>query len=376
MNIRVPHYYKDFKCIASECTDTCCAGWEVDVDKASCEYYKTVKGEFGERIKSVMIVHENGEANFTLRENGWCPFLNEKKLCDLYTALGEDKLCETCTDYPRFIEEYGNTREIGLALSCKTAGELILKDDTPMTFENNDDGKVLTTYNDIDPQLYFYLSNARRTAYGHARNRQLSICQRYVTVLDYADALQKDVKKKKYSDIDKGYPATELTKTKQNYILYENMKKYWQAYSSMEVINSDWTICVKDVEKYVYESLSKEEYYSCLEEFCEYYADRMYEYEHLLMYFLYRYFLKTVDDKDVLTKVKMACVSYMMIRELDMARWLKNGKSLSKEEQVDIMHLYSRQVEHSYDNFEKLSKLLAQEKMFNYDIIRGMLAEV
>ena len=35
MKIRVPDYYKDFKCIAERCTDTCCAGWQVDVDDAS-----------------------------------------------------------------------------------------------------------------------------------------------------------------------------------------------------------------------------------------------------------------------------------------------------------------------------------------------------
>ena len=29
MKIRVPEYFKDFKCIASECEDTCCAGWGI-----------------------------------------------------------------------------------------------------------------------------------------------------------------------------------------------------------------------------------------------------------------------------------------------------------------------------------------------------------
>ena len=34
MKIVTPAYYKDFKCIAGACTDTCCAGWDVDVDEA------------------------------------------------------------------------------------------------------------------------------------------------------------------------------------------------------------------------------------------------------------------------------------------------------------------------------------------------------
>lgn len=32
MKIRVPDYYDEFECIADKCTDTCCAGWQVDVD--------------------------------------------------------------------------------------------------------------------------------------------------------------------------------------------------------------------------------------------------------------------------------------------------------------------------------------------------------
>ena len=35
MKITVPDYYKDFKCIAGACEDTCCAGWQVDVDDNS-----------------------------------------------------------------------------------------------------------------------------------------------------------------------------------------------------------------------------------------------------------------------------------------------------------------------------------------------------
>ena len=27
-----PHYYKKFQCIASDCEDTCCAGWAITID--------------------------------------------------------------------------------------------------------------------------------------------------------------------------------------------------------------------------------------------------------------------------------------------------------------------------------------------------------
>ena len=56
MKIVTPDYYKNFKCIAGECTDTCCAGWDVDVDKESYKQYRRVIGSFGNKLRSVMVI--------------------------------------------------------------------------------------------------------------------------------------------------------------------------------------------------------------------------------------------------------------------------------------------------------------------------------
>ena len=55
----VPHYYKDFKCTASKCTDTCCAGWEIIIDDETYKNYKKVCGEFGDRLKSSLTLYSN-----------------------------------------------------------------------------------------------------------------------------------------------------------------------------------------------------------------------------------------------------------------------------------------------------------------------------
>ena len=51
MILRTPSFYKDFKCIAGACPDSCCQGWEVDADEKSLEYYKTLSGEIRQKIK-------------------------------------------------------------------------------------------------------------------------------------------------------------------------------------------------------------------------------------------------------------------------------------------------------------------------------------
>ena len=37
----IPHFYPNFACIASRCSDSCCIGWEIDIDERTAERYKS-----------------------------------------------------------------------------------------------------------------------------------------------------------------------------------------------------------------------------------------------------------------------------------------------------------------------------------------------
>ena len=100
-----PDYYKEFSCIADKCEATCCAGWQIVVDEESLKKYKKVTGEFKERIQAGV---DFKEGVFYQKPGKRCAFLNERNLCDMYTALGEEAFCETCRRYPRHIEEFEN----------------------------------------------------------------------------------------------------------------------------------------------------------------------------------------------------------------------------------------------------------------------------
>ena len=67
MKIIKPSYYKNFKCIAGACPDSCCQGWEVDADSKSLEYYKTLdsKLEIKQRIDRVLDKDEFDNTIFT-----------------------------------------------------------------------------------------------------------------------------------------------------------------------------------------------------------------------------------------------------------------------------------------------------------------------
>lgn len=399
MKIRTPEYYKDFKCIAGDCTDTCCAGWDVDVDEQSYRTYKKVKGAFGKRLKSVMVPSEEGGCTFTLKA-GRCPFLNDENLCDLFIELGEDQLCETCAEFPRFINEYGNIREIGIAPSCKTAGELMFQYRKKLTFTVEENDELPTTYNDIDPQLFFMLSAARECAYSIIQLDELSIKERCVLLLEMAVRIQKKMDADRDDLIanvinqfgDDEYCEKLLMKLKKKYQHEKSeidkeeengaqkiLPTYFHRFKGMEVINPDWNKYVELVKKFFCKiELEKQEnigntWKELEKEFDTYYADRQFEYEQLLMYYIYRYFLDAVNDINVLLKVKNGVIGYLVLKTMDVAAWVQNGKQLTLSEQVDMAHLYSRQFEHSYYNFEVYSEHFQKSRKYSYATLMRLL---
>lgn len=405
MKLRVPDYYNLFKCIDKDCTDSCCAGWEVDVDEESYAYYETVTGKFGDRLHSVM--SKEGGCHFILKPNKDCPFLNETGLCDLFTELGEDKLCTTCAMYPRFVEEYGNVREMGIAFSCKTAAELILTYSGKAGFVMSEDNKPLTSYNDINPQFYLALESARQTAYALVQNRAYPVKERIALLLDYADKLQHSINGHRYSNILKhnekySVPGNDkfadihteeldkiIARLKRKYKTadapykrYLHMQEMLGIFEKLEMVKAEFPAFIqKNHDEF---ARGKEadlpentaEYVKVYSEFTGYYQDKEYEFEHIMVYYIFRYFLKAVYDYDLLGKVKLGIVGFLTVLEMDVLYWRQNQKMLTLDAQIEITHLYSREVEHSDENFAILEKMYNTEEVFSIDnLMTALLAD-
>ena len=94
MIVRVPDYFSEFSCIAGDCKDSCCLGWEIDIDEDSYEYYQTLPGEVGERLRKGMYETEDGGHGIRTNNCGRCIMLNDKNLCDLYIAAVQKRGAE------------------------------------------------------------------------------------------------------------------------------------------------------------------------------------------------------------------------------------------------------------------------------------------
>ena len=413
MKVMTPHYYKDFRCIAGACTDTCCAGWDVDVDKNSYKYYKTVKGAFGKCLKSVMVPSQDGECTFTLKEGGRCPFLNDDNLCDLYIELGEDKLCETCAEFPRFINDYGNIREIGIAPSCKTAGELMFSYKDELTFDTVEDNSLTPEPNDIDAYTYMQLRQARIVAFGIISDRDISIFERLMLYLNYAKCIQKhldaerdeliagvakrfcgpDYREKlldrlksrdavlpdelQDGDIVKSTP--EMRKLYGNRLI-KGLRHFFDDFKGMEVINPDWNIHVARVRQFLDGLADDSELAAVMKDYHAGSEAFAHEYEQLAMYYVYRYMLDAVNDYDVLLKAKNAVIGILAVDIMAAANRTAGQQSDFRKPdftmRVDIAHLYSRQFEHSYYNYEVYREYFGTKRCYSYEFLMDALVSL
>jgi lysine-N-methylase len=119
----VPDYYKKFKCIADKCTDSCCIGWEIDVDEVTLAKYREMGDD--KILSNVLIDADIPYIRLTADER--CPFLDDGGLCKIISALGEDYIPDICKNHPRYINDLSPYTECGLGLACPEAARIILE---------------------------------------------------------------------------------------------------------------------------------------------------------------------------------------------------------------------------------------------------------
>ncbi|MBE6048111.1 MAG: flagellar protein FliB [Clostridium sp.] len=375
MKIRTPYYYKDFKCIASKCPDTCCAGWQIIIDKDTYVKYKNIKTDFGKKLNSRIVKYDD-ERGFKL-ENNNCSFLNKNFLCDIYSNLGEEYLCHTCKTFPRIIEEYGSLREITLSLSCPEAARLILKDSKKLTFDTIENDELVTTYNDISANLYIQILGARQIAFDIIQNTPFNLNTKISILLLFAEEIQQKIDEceiTKISDIRKKYSNKDfindltmsLKSDKENLkIRYELILEYFKSINELEQINSNWTNTIHNSIDLLFNKNDYDFYEHIYKKFNQYYKNNSYEFENLFTYFLYRYFMKSLHDADLLSKIKLCLFSVIIIETLDIAYFINNDFNFNLDNAIEISHMYSKDIEHCDDNIEKLYNMFNELEIFS-----------
>ena len=295
-----PEYYKEFSCIASRCRHNCCIGWEIDIDPETAEKYRDVGGELGERMKNC--IEWCDEPHFILSEEERCPFLNERNLCDIILGLGEDAICDICTDHPRFRTYLSERTEIGLGLCCEEAARLIIGREYPMHIIEEGEGEYT-----LDEDA---LMDLREEIFDIMNDSERPICRRMESVLQLCGAEKPE----------------------------RSIREWAKFYMGLERLDEEWTACLQ--------RLVSDEYDET--DIGPLMHSRSRWFTNLFNYFIYRHLFAALDDGDIGSKAAFACLSCRIIAAL----LLTHGAAGDIETVAEYARMYSSEIEYFDENLD------------------------
>ncbi len=369
----LPDYYPEFRCIAGECEDTCCAGWQIMIDRSSLRKYRKWKGPYRwNLLGKVDWIH----GAFRRDKQNRCAFLNEENLCEMYKNMGEGALCRTCKLFPRHIEEYENVREVSLSISCPEAARILFARQEPVRFreferEEADD----ETYPDFDELFFSQLTMTRGDMIEILQNRELDIPLRAALMTGIGADLQKrfdegnlfafsDVTDRAKSDRGIRTAASKLAASREE--LFDWISDMMKELEEFEILRAEWPAWLDEVQTMLYRS-GKDVYHSLEREFKAWMErdERDWDivWEQLLVYFLFSYYCGAVYDGKILASAQMAVAYTWILRDMLMAQWERNGHQLDTEDLVDMAVRYTRELEHSDVNQKKMEYLMTEKRL-------------
>lgn len=307
IKIFVPSYFEKFRCIGGECPDTCCAGWEIDLDRESGERFRIMFGDMGKKVRRYLKTDVDGDYYFQLKDNR-CPFLNKDNLCEMILSCGESCISKTCAMFPRFYDDFGTFREMGLGFGCPEAAKIILKNKSFVLIpygENDEDG------GEIDDGFLDMLISRRKKMFD---------------ILDGDGSF-----KERLSEVLK------LCEDFQNYLDDTESQNYGVDFDTCIKVLSDMEY-IDENRKNTLLSLTDEGFDRKV--FDEYSDD----FTVLMKYYIYRYFLKAIYDYDMLSKVKCGAFACAVIGRL----------YASGADRIKAMCGFSKEVEYSDVNLQIL----------------------
>ena len=285
-----PNYYSKFRCIAEKCKHNCCIGWEIDVDDTSLSFYNSLNTPLGDRIRENI---QGDEPHFVLAENERCPFLNVNNLCDIITECGEDAVCEICRLHPRFLSFYSDFCETGLGLCCEEAARIVLTMTEKFYIEAPDSESL-----NQEEREFFQI---RSEIFSILQDRSMNIKNRF-TSLNFSIASLLD------------------------------------AYLSLERLDEAWTVQLCRLEDFEFdEEIFANEKFSLV-------------FEQLSCYFIFRHLADAIECCDYPERVRFAVMSCYLIGAL----FSLCGNELTNEKMIDIVRMYSAEIEYSTENTEAL----------------------
>ena len=327
MLIRKPTYFDSFRCIAGECPDNCCKEWDVQVDDDAAAFYRALPGPLGDRLRRVL-KDEDGETVMTIIDRR-CPMWRDDGLCEIQARHGHGALCRTCREFPRLTHDYGDFIEYGLELSCPEAARIILSSPAGFVTEEIPGGDI-----GYDEEAMEVLLRTRETARAILADTSRPVGEILTLLLLYGYQAQDELDGAEEAPFD----AQASLDTAAQFAANGDASLMVAFFRDLEILTPRWAARLESP------------------------VPGPWLREHLLLarYFVDRYWLQAVSDYDLVSRVKLAVVSCLLICHL--------GGDL-----VSTAQAYSKEIENDADNVDALLDAAYTAPAFTDDKLLDLL---
>ncbi|SCJ05943.1 Flagellar biosynthetic protein fliU [uncultured Clostridium sp.] len=394
-----PEYYDEFKCIGGSCEDSCCIGWDIDIDKITFrKYYKVQDLEMKRMFQKN--VHNNEESfsddvdygKVKLKNDKRCPFLDCNNYCVIHSKLGEDYLSNVCTCFPRITNLVDGYYERSLDVACPEAARILLLKEDGIKFKESEavigkhiiSNKVDTNAKELKNSLAKHFKEIREVSIKIIQNRSLNLSERLYILGEFINALEDESE----SDLNN------INKFIKNYDI-NTAEGFYEKNSLYFMLQIDFfkkMVFLLNVDKEVDSALFKEytnkiihsfnlekedderrEYIKYFEEYNKEYMDKYtYIFENYLVNFIYNNMFPFNEKESIFDGYIMLLMRYSFMRFYLVGKYINERKD-SKEEIVRVIQVFSKTIEHHRSYLTKSIRYIKEKEFNNIEFAKTLI---
>ena len=329
MLITKPSYFDYFRCIAASCPDSCCKEWDVQVDAVSADYYRSLTGNLGDRLREVLY-DEDGEVYMAIVD-GRCPMWRTDGLCRIQAELGESALCRTCREFPRLTHDYGDFIEYGLELSCPEVARILFSDPDAHRITLEVPGGEAPGY---DTEAMALLKASREIMLSILEDKTYPANEALALALLYGYQAQAELDGNEIRPFD----AESALETIRQLAKPGDLQEILDFFKELEILTDQW-------KQRLDQPVPAE------------WSDNL---RLLAKYMVERYWLQAVSDYDLTCRVKFIIIACLLVNAL--------GGDI-----VSTAQLFSKEIENSAQNVDAILDAAYAYPGFTDDKLLGML---
>jgi len=370
----VPEYMQDFECIGKDCIDSCCIGWNVEIDKKTFKKYENSQNKKIKLISQQFLVKTDTNSDISYGKladhNNCCPFLSEEKLCNAYSLLGKENLSIGCSTYPRVIKKFDKIGFIAGDLSCPEIARLCLNKPN-LKIKKVKQNKLLNIFNsknvfslEISKNIPDKISDFIEKIFYQINFRNTLFEALEQIIISY----EKIFKNRNY----KSFSKDQNEKIKDNSLLFETKILANICFSNLTSQSRYTTICKISANKSKYFKISESEF---IEKFINTYRTKFSEFreknEFIFKNFFINEFIKNIEglisSKDFFDDLIREVILFLSLTNfLLVCQLFEENKKLTINSYVEILSAVIKKIQSSHQkkNIKSFLKKLDNNNLF------------